>query len=150
MSAVVAKKLHALPLPENGGIEQVSPQNMLPWLSKLWAAITPNNWERVTVNKNIDSITMPKWVAICVLGAFLAFMGQSWWARSADHDAMIRIETKLEAATEAANKAEAEQKARNGDMQAWREVMNGNLKEIKGMLSQQQIDSFNRNEKHPN
>ena len=87
---------------------------------------------------------MPKWIAICVLAAFLAFMAQSWWARSADHDAMIRIETKLELAQHDAEKAQQDLKAYQGDMQAWREVMNGNLKQIQGMLSQAQADKIDR------
>lgn len=102
------------------------------------------------VNKHIDSITMPKWIAAGILAAFLAFMAQSWWARSADHDAMIRIETRLEEAIKATEKAQTEQNARNGDMQAWREVMNGKLSEIKGMLSQQQIEALDKNGKRKN
>ena len=99
-------------------------------------------WEPVTVNKQVDSITMPKWIAVAILGAILTFGIQSWTQRSNDHDAMIRIETKLEAAERAADKSAAIQSGLNGDMQAWRETMNGNLKEIKGMLSQQQLDAL--------
>lgn len=99
-------------------------------------------WEHVVVNKQVDSITMPRWVASAILVAILGFGVQSWWARSADHDTMIRIETRLEAMRDAANKVELEQKATNSDMQAWREVMNGNQKQIIGMLSQQQLDAL--------
>jgi len=113
-------------------------------LSKFVAALSPTNWEHVTVNKQIDSVTMPKWVAVCILGAFLAFMGQSWWARSTDHDAMIEIKTELKLTKEALMAKQKEDTDNQHEMQAWREVMNGNLKEIKGMLSQQQLDLIDK------
>jgi len=87
---------------------------------------------------------MPKWVAVCILGAFLAFMGQSWWARSTDHDAMIEIKTELKLTKEALMAKQKEDTDNQHEMQAWREVMNGNLKEIKGMLSQQQLDLIDK------
>ena len=96
------------------------------------------------VNKQIDSVTMPKWVAVAVLGAVLTFGIQSWWARSADHDALVEMKTELKAAREAKEREESRRDQAAADMQAWREVMNGNLKEIKGMLSQQQLDALER------
>lgn len=102
------------------------------------------------MNKNVDSVTMPKWIAVAILGAFLTFMVHSYLTGRADHDAMIRIETRLEEAVKAAEKAQVDQNNRNGDMQAWREVMNGKLSEIKGMLSQQQIEELNKNGKRKN
>src|SRR5438132_12865820 len=106
--------------------------------------LSPSNWRRVVVNEKIDSVTMPKWIAVCILGAFLAFAGQSWFARSADHDAMIRIETKLEDAQKALDKSQAENRAYQGDMQAWREVINGNLKKVEGMLTEAQIEKLDK------
>lgn len=145
-----AAHIRPLPLPTDGS----SAQPPLPTFAQrglsLLAKALPPNWERAVVNKHIDSITMPKWIAAGILAAFLAFMAQSWWARSADHDAMIRIETRLEEAIKATEKAQTEQNARNGDMQAWREVMNGKLSEIKGMLSQQQIEALDKNGKRKN
>lgn len=118
----------------------------LPWTIQVreWLrrSFISQGWERVVVNKSVDSVTMPKWVASAILIAILGFGVQSWWARSSDHDTMIRIEARLEALRESNSKVEAEQKATNSDMQAWREVMNGNQKQIIGMLSQQQIDSL--------
>ena len=96
------------------------------------------------VNKSVDSITMPKWVASAILIAVLAFMAQSWWARSNDHDAMIRIETRLEDTQKSLEKTDAQNRAYQGDMQAWREVMNGNLKTIQGMLTQAQTDKLEK------
>lgn len=140
-------RIRALPAIDKGGSDAQPLQTFTQrWLSFL-AKARPDNWERVTVNKNVDSVTMPKWIAVAILTAFLAFMVQSWWARSADHDAMIRIETRLEEAVKAAEKAQTEQNLRNGDMQAWREVMNGKLSEIKGMLTQQQIEELNKSKR---
>jgi hypothetical protein len=117
------------------------PQRMLP---AFFAKALPSNWEHVTVNKQVESITMPKWVASAFLIAILAFMAQSWWARAADHDAMIRIETRLEDTQKALDKKEAQDKAYQGDMQAWKDIMNGNMKTIQGMLTQAQLDRLEK------
>jgi hypothetical protein len=120
----------------------------LPW--KLWLrdefrrTLIGKEWEHVVVNKHVDAVTMPKWIASAILVAVLAFIVQSWWARSADHDAMIRIATALEMAEKRKIADDAEQKRLDGDMQAWRETMNGTLREIKGMLTQQQINALER------
>lgn len=96
------------------------------------------------MNKNVDSVTMPKWIAVGLLSAIVLIGIQVWRDGSAQHDALIRIETKLELAEKQKLKDDTERQRLDGDMQAWRETMNGNLKEIKGMLTQQQINALER------
>ena len=130
--------------------EAPKPEILTHWqrlLRLLPAKALPSNWERVIVNNSVDSVTMPKWVASAILIAILAFGAQSWWARSVDHDTMVRIETELRDAKEAEKEAKDEQRRLNGDMQAWREIMNGNQKQIIGMLSQAQTDSLDKQKK---
>jgi len=104
-------------------------------------------WEYVVVNKNVDSVTMPKWVASAILIAILGFGVQQWWARSADHDTMIEIRTELRLAKE----ADAERMRRvteQGDMnKVYIDNMTNQLNMIKGMLSQQQMTSVERGTK---
>lgn len=100
----------------------------------------PSNWEHVTVNKQVESVTMPKWIAVGLLSAIVLF-GYGAYTKSAEQrDALIRIEEKL--ATMERN--HQEQQRVNGDNQAWRETMNGHVREIKGMLTQQQINALER------
>jgi hypothetical protein len=141
-----ATNVRQLPQPSTNGTKPSDgPQSFAQqWFPTLLTKALPENWEHVTVNKNVESITMPKWIASAILIAFLAFIAQSWYARSADHDAMIRIETHLEDTQRALDKKEALDKAWQGDRQAWEGIMNGNLKTIQGMLSQSQIDALNK------
>lgn len=130
--------------------EPSEPKTLTLWqrfVQLLPAKALPSNWEHAVVNNSIDSITMPKWVASAILIAVLAFGAQSWWARSVDHDTMVRIETELRDAKEVEKESKDEQRRLNGDMQAWREVMNGNQKQIIGMLSQSQTDSLEKQKK---
>src|SRR2546430_10967405 len=94
---------------------------------------------------------MPKWIEVSILGAILTWGVGAWVRASNDHDALVRIETQLNSAKEATDKSDRERAAAQGDMQAWREVMNGNLKKIEGMLTQQQVDALDRfRKKNPN
>lgn len=86
------------------------------------------------MNKNVDSVTMPKWVASAILVAVLGFGVSSWWRQADQRDMIIEMRTELRLAKEAEIEARATQRGFNGDMQAWREVTNGNLKELKGMI----------------
>lgn len=101
-------------------------------------------WEYVVVNKNVDSVTMPKWVASAILIAILGFGIQQWWARSADHDTMIEIRTELRLAKEA-DAEKMHQVKEQGDMnKVYIDNMTSQLNVIKGMLSQQQLNSVER------
>lgn len=116
-------------------------QRLLSFLAKA----SPSNWERVTVNKNVDSVTMPKWVAIAIFGAVLTFGLGQWYRASSEHDTLIEIRTELRLAKEAQAEKDRITNGKLGDLDAWQGVVNGKLSEIKGMLSQQQIDALNRN-----
>lgn len=101
-------------------------------------------WEPIVVNKSIDSITMPKWIAIAILGSVLAFMAQSWWKASDQRDMLIEMRTEMRLAKEAKVVEDAERKAQTAEEKAWREIMHGNQKKIEGMLTQQQLDALDR------
>lgn len=98
----------------------------------------------MTVNKSIDSVTMPKWIAIGILGAILTFGAQSWWRSSDQRDLMIEMKTELRLMKEAKTVEDAERKALSSEEKAWREIMHGNQKKIEGMLTQQQLDALDR------
>lgn len=113
------------------------------------ARALPSNWEHVTVNKNVESVNMPKWIAVGLLSAMVLFGYGAYSKSSEQRDTLIRIETKLENV----ERNYQEQQRVNGDNQAWRETMNGHVREIKGMLTQQQINALerlNNNKLNPN
>lgn len=96
------------------------------------------------MNNKTDSVTMPKWVAVAILGAVLTFGLGTWWRASTEHDTLIEIRTELRLAKEAQADKDRVINGKLGDLDAWQGVVNGKLSEIKGMLSQQQIDAMNR------
>ena len=101
-------------------------------------------WEPITVNKQIDSVTMPKWFVIAILTAAIGYGVQSSWRSADQRDMMIEMKTELRLAKEAQLAESAERKADSAEAKAWREVMNGNQKKIEGMLTQQQLDALER------
>lgn len=116
-------------------------QHWRDWFRSWWHRL---EWEQVRVNKSVDSVTMPKWVAVAILGAMLAFMAQSYWRSSDQRDMMIEMKTELRLAKEAKTIEDAERKAQTAEEKAWREIMHGNQKKIEGMLTQQQLDALDR------
>lgn len=96
------------------------------------------------MNKQIDSVTMPKWVAIGIFGAVLTFGIQSWYRSAGDRDVLIEMKTELRLLKEAKTVEDAERKALSAEEKAWREIMHGNQKKIEGMLTQQQLDALDR------
>lgn len=96
------------------------------------------------VNKNVDSVTMPKWIAIGIFGAVVTFGIQSWYRSAADRDVLIEMKTELRLLKEAKTVEDAERKALSAEEKAWREIMHGNQKKIEGMLTQQQLDALDR------
>lgn len=104
-------------------------------------------WDPVVINKHVDSVTMPKWIASAILVAVLGFGAASWWRNESQREILIEMRTELRLVKEAKVAEDAEERRRAGDMQAWREVMNGQLREIKGMLSQQQLNALERLQK---
>jgi hypothetical protein len=116
------------------------------WRDRLrsWWHRFEREWEPVTVNKQIDSVTMPKWAVIAIFGAMLAFGAQSWWRASDQRDMLIEMRTEQRIAKEAKMAEDAEKKAQVAEEKAWREIMHGNQKKIEGMLTQQQLDALDR------
>lgn len=96
-------------------------------------------WEPVVVNKSIDSVTMPKWIAIGILGSVLAFGAQSWWRASDQRDMLIELKTELRMAKEYEAERSKELKAQSELNKVYIDNMTGQLNVIKGMLSTQQL-----------
>lgn len=101
-------------------------------------------WDHVVVNKHVDSITMPKWIASSILATVLLFGVSSWWRASDQRDMLIEMRTEQRIVKEAKAAEDVERKAQVAEDKAWREIMHGNQKKIEGMLTQQQIDSLDR------
>lgn len=98
-------------------------------------------WEPITVNKSIDSITMPKWIAIGILGAVLTFGVQSWWRASDQRDMLIRLETQLQMSRDYEAERAKQLKDQADLNKIYIDNMTAQLNVIKGMLSQQQINA---------
>ena len=135
-----AKRMHeVLHLPDTLPAKQHWRERLRSW----WHRVE-RQWEPITVNKSIDSVTMPKWFVIAILTGAIGYGIQSSWRSSDQRDMMIEMKTELRLAKEAALAKDTEDKARAAEEKAWREVMNGNQKKIEGMLTQQQIDALER------
>lgn len=108
---------------------------------KSWWFRFKREWEPVTVNKSIDSVTMPKWIAIGIFGAVLAFGTQQWWRSSDQRDMLIELKTELRMAKE----YEAERTKQLNEQAQLNKVyidnMTNQLNVIKGMLSMQQVSA---------
>lgn len=109
-----------------------------------------NQWEPVKVNKSVDSVTMPKWIAVGILGSVLAFGAQSWWRASDQRDMLIELKTEIRMAKE----YEAERTKQLKDQAELNKVyidnMTNQLNVIKGMLSLQQITAVEAAKKGTN
>jgi len=95
-------------------------------------------WEPVTVNKSVDSVTMPKWIAIGILGSVLAFGAQSWWRASDQRDMLIELKTELRMAKEYEAERSKQLKEQAELNKVYIDNMTGQLNVIKGMLTAQQ------------
>jgi hypothetical protein len=119
----------------------------LPLRLPLWMRIREylkKGWDPVTVNKQVDSITMPKWIAIAILGAIITFGLQSWWRASADRDVLIELRTEIRLAKEY-DAERAKQLKDQADLnKVYIDNVTSQLNVIKGMLSQQQLNVAER------
>lgn len=113
------------------------------WRDRLrnWWYRFERQWEPITVNKSIDSITMPKWIAIGILGAILTFGIQSWWRASDQRDMLIELRTELRLAKEYDAERAKQLKEQAELNKVYIDNMTSQLNIIKGMLSQQQINA---------
>ncbi len=96
------------------------------------------------MNNKVDSVTMPKWIAVGIFGAVLTFGLGQWYRAASEHDTLIEIRTELRLAKESQGEKDQITNGKLADVAAWQGVVNGKLSEIKGMLSQQQIDALER------
>jgi hypothetical protein len=141
-----AKKMHeVLHLPEN------LPARVL-WRERLraWWYRFEREWEPVTVNKQIDSVTMPKWIAIGILGAVLTFGVQGWWRSTDQRDMLIELKTELRLAKEYDAERAKEAKQQQELNKVYIDNMTGQLNVIKGMLSAQQMSAIENARKGSN
>jgi hypothetical protein len=108
---------------------------------KNWWYKLEGEWKPVVVNKSIDSITMPKWIAIGILGAILTFGVQSWWKASDQRDTLIRLETQLQMSREFEAERSRQLKDQADVNKVYIDNMTNQLNVIKGMLSAQQMSA---------
>ena len=107
-------------------------------------------WEPVVVNRSIDSVTMPKWIAIGILGAVLTFGVQSWWRASDQRDMLIELKTELRLAKEYDAERAKELKAQSELNKVYIDNMTNQINTIKGMLSAQQLNQVEGSKKGDN
>lgn len=96
------------------------------------------------MNNKIDSVTVPKWIAIGILGAVLTFGIGQWYSRQSEHDTLIEIRTELRLAKESQSEKDRIINGKLNDLDAWKTVVSKDQREIIGMLKQQQIDALVR------
>lgn len=98
-------------------------------------------WEPITVNKSIDSVTMPKWIASAILVAMLAFIATSWWRASDQRDMLIEMKTELRIQKEFEAERTKEAKAQAELNKVYIDNMTNQLNVIKGLLTAQQLNA---------
>jgi len=121
----------------------------LPW----WWTVREylkRGWEPVVVNKSVDSVTMPKWIASAILGAVLLFGSASWWRASDQRDMLIELKTELRMAKEYEAERAKELKAQAELNKVYIDNMTNQLNVIKGMLSLQQLNAVEATKKGNN
>lgn len=104
----------------------------------------------MTVNKSIESVTMPKWIAIAILGAVLTFGVQSWWKSSDQRDMLIELKTEIRMAKEYDAERSKELRNQSELNKVYIDNMTNQLNVIKGMLSAQQLNSIESSRKGNN
>lgn len=111
------------------------------WRERLrsWWYRFERQWEPVTVNKHIDSVTMPKWIASAILVAFLAFAATSWWRLSDQRDMLIELKTEIRIQKEYDAERAKEMKAQADLNKVYIDNMTNQLNVIKGLLTSQQL-----------
>lgn len=125
----------------------------LPERLPLWMRVREHlkkGWDPIVVNKSIDSVTMPKWIAIGILGSVLAFGAQSWWRASDQRDMLIELKTELRMAKEYEAERSKELKSQSDLNKVYIDNMTSQLNVIKGMLSAQQMNAVENAKKGNN
>lgn len=114
------------------------------WRERLrnWWYRFERQWEPIVVNKHVDSVTMPKWIAIGILGSVLTFGIQSWWRGSDMRDMVIELKTELRLAKEYDAERARQLKEQAELNKVHIDNITGELKTIKGMLSTSQLNTL--------
>lgn len=97
-------------------------------------------WDPIVVNKQIDSVTMPKWIASAILVSMLAFIATSWWRASDQRDMLIELKTEVRLAKEAEIERSKQLREQAELNKVYIDSMTAQLNVIKGMLSAQQLN----------
>ena len=108
---------------------------------RAWWHRLEKEWEPITVNKHIDSVTMPKWIASAILVAMLAFAGTSWWRLSDQRDMLIELKTEVKLAKESEIERSKQLREQADLNKVYIDNMTAQLNIIKGMLSAQQLNA---------
>lgn len=98
-------------------------------------------WDHVVVNKHVDSITMPKWIASSILATVLLFGVSSWWRASDQRDMLIELKTELRLAKEHEAEKSRELKEQAELNKVYIDNTTNQLNIIKGMLSVTQLSA---------
>lgn len=102
------------------------------------------------MNKSVDSVTMPKWIASAILVAVLAFGSASWWRASDQRDMLIELKTELRMAKEYEAERSKELKSQAELNKVYIDNMTNQLNVIKGMLSAPQLTAVEAAKKGTN
>lgn len=104
----------------------------------------------MVVNKHVDSVTMPKWIASAILVSILGFGITSWMRASDQRDMLIELRTELRIAKEHEAERAKELKEQAEINKVYIDNMTNQLNTIKGMLSMQQLNAIEQSTKRSN
>lgn len=156
-SMALAQRIEQSPstLPPNGQGASKTLQEVkhLPDKLPLWYHIREylwKGWDPVVVNKHVDSVTMPKWIASAILVAMLGFGVSSWWRASDQRDMLIELRTELRIAKQHEAERAQELKEQAEINKVYIDNMTNQLNTIKGMLSMQQLNAIEQSQKRSN
>lgn len=122
----------------------------LPDKLPLWMRVREHlrkGWDPVVVNKHVDSVTMPKWIASAILVSILGFGITSWMRASDQRDMLIELRTELRIAKEHEAERAKELKEQAELNKVYIDNMTNQLNTIKGMLSMQQLNAIEQTTK---
>lgn len=141
-----AKQMHeVLHLPDALPVKQHWRERVRSW----WHRVE-RQWEPITVNKHVDSVTMPKWIASAILVSMLAFIATSWWRSSDQRDMLIELKTEMRIQKEFEAERTKEAKAQADLNKVYIDNMTNQLNVIKGLLTAQQLTAVENTRKGSN
>jgi hypothetical protein len=117
---------------------------------RAWWHRLEKEWEPVRVNKQIDSVTMPKWIASAILVAILGVGATSWWRLSDQRDMLIELKTEIRIEKEFEAERSKEAKAQADLQKVYIDNMTNQLNVIKGLLTAQQLNAVESTRKGTN